>query len=319
MVNFREAIERVYSLRTKVFNIEDEGYVEGSGLRIRLDGKAPFTGIFSAQTMWTAERFIGASETKKIGDTLRISLNKEKIQMEMELKVLPLEEKIEEPEYFATVDMDMLPQAYERLSSMLERNDRRLYFQNRFGRLFMVGYNKENNCIGVEAVGMGSLEAGTHAITVAKALSNYTRVQKIYAGISKKRLWFSDGSDIAVYGPRHEIQIPEWDVLVDENALAIAEVDSGELMRALLVGEKVSHFATMSLQNGNVKVEVEEKDRVEATIQGNGTGEESISVRIIPFAYILRGQKKVSLEIIREDLLIVRGYNNYYFFTSCRS
>jgi len=319
MVNFREAIERVYSLRTKAFNIEDEGYVEGSGLRIRLDGKAPFTGVFNAQTMWTAERFIGTSETKKIGDTLRLSLNKEKIQMEMELKILQLEEKIEEPEYFATVDMDMLPQAYERLSSMLERNDRRLYFQNRFGRLFMVGYNKENNCIGAEAVGMGSLEAGTHAITVAKALSNYTRVQKIYAGISKKRLWFSDGSDIAVYGPRHEIQIPEWDVLVDENALAIAEVDSGELMRALLVGEKVSHFATMSLQNGNVKVEVEEKDRVEATIQGNGTGEESISIRIIPFAYILRGQKRVSLEIIREDLLIVRGYNNYYFFTSCRS
>jgi hypothetical protein len=183
----------------------------------------------------------------------------------------------------------------------------------------MVGYNKENNCIGVEAVGMGSLEAGSHAITVAKALSNYTRVQKIYAGISKKRIWFSDGSDIAVYGPRYEIQIPEWDVLVDENALAIAEADSGELMRALLVGEKVSRFATLLLQNGSVKIKVEEKDKMEATISGIGTGEESISIRIIPFAYILRGQKRVSLEIIREDLFIVRGYNNYYFFTSCRS
>jgi hypothetical protein len=318
-VNFREAIEHVYSLKTRVFNIGDEGYVEGSGLRIRLDGKAPFVGVFSAQAIWTAERFAGVPETTRIGDTLRLSLNEEKMQMEMQLKILPLDEEIEEPEYFATVDMDKLQQAYERLASMLESNDRRLYFQNRFGRLFMVGHNEMRRCTGAEAIGMGSLEAGTQATTVAKVLSTYTRTPKIYAGISKRRIWFSDGSDISVYGPGYEIHIPEWDVLVEENALAIAEVDSGELMKALMVGEKISHFAKLSLQNGSVKVEIEAKDKMEATIHGSGTGEESIGVRIIPLAYILRGQKKISLEIIMEDVLVVRGYNNYYFFASCRT
>ena len=313
-MEFKKALETLSDSKlSRVFMLNSTAYVEGTGKRIKIDGDIPFEGTINTQAIWYATMVYPEAKRTIEAACLKVSEEREKLKVEMKINVHSLEMEKEEPEYFAVIDIEAMRRAYERIVPILDEHEREIIFQHRFGRLFMLAYNRKLECLGAEAIGHDRFETCVLASTISKVLNTFT-TGKVYAGLSKRMAWFSDGGDIEVYGARFSTNVPVWETLLDEDAMCIMEVDAAELMRILLLCNKLSNFCILNFKDGVLEIEVTGKDSLKATLRGRGIGEGRIAVRNLPLAYVLKGQGEISLEMIREDLLLLRGYYGYYMF-----